>query len=57
MKNNEYHTVPKSNRKIEKIGKILIPLTQIHDCTLSWLGTGTSKKNGRVKPIDVLINK
>ena len=57
MKNNKYHTVPKSNRKIAKRGIILIPPTQIHDCTLSWLGTGTSKQNGGVKPIDVLINK
>ena len=24
--------------------------TQIHDCTLSWLGTGTSIKSGGVKP-------
>jgi hypothetical protein len=29
------------------------PNTQIHDCWLSWLGTGTSIISGRVKPVDL----
>jgi hypothetical protein len=36
--------VPKSNRKIIEKGKNDTPNTQIHDRSLSWLGTGTSKK-------------
>jgi hypothetical protein len=31
-------TIPKSNIKIVERGKI----AYIHDCSLSWLGTGTS---------------
>ena len=31
------------------IGKIDITNTLIHDHSLSWLGTGTSIKSGRVK--------
>ena len=42
-------TVPKSNRKIVKRDKIDIPITQIHDHPLLWLGTGTSIKSGGVK--------
>jgi hypothetical protein len=47
-----YHTlgtVPKSNKNITESDKIDILNTQIHDCSLSWLGTGTSIKSGRVK--------
>jgi hypothetical protein len=33
-------TVPISNRKIVDRGKIDTPNTQIHDRSLSWLGTG-----------------
>ena len=49
----EKHTVgifPKFNRIIVERGKIETPITQIHDCSLSWLGPDTSiKKNGGVK--------
>ena len=44
-KNKKYHTVgifPKSNRKIVERDKIDTPSTQIHDRSLSWLGTGIS---------------
>jgi hypothetical protein len=47
-----YHTlgtVPKSNKNITESDKIDILNTQIHDRSLSWLGTGTSIKSGRVK--------
>jgi hypothetical protein len=40
-----YHTlgtVPKSNKNITESDKIDILNTQIHDCSLSCLGTGTS---------------
>ena len=37
-------TVPISNRKIVDRGKIDTPNTQIHDRSLSWLGTGTSQE-------------
>jgi len=36
--------VLKSNRKIIKRVKIDAPNIQIHDCSLSWLGTSTSIK-------------
>ena len=42
-------TIPKSNIKIVERGKIDIPKTQIHDYSLSWLGTDTSIKSGGVK--------
>jgi len=42
-------TIPKSNIKIVDRGKIDIPNTQIHDLSLSWLGTGTSITSGSVK--------
>ena len=48
----KYHTVgtvPKSNRKSQKEGKS-ISLTQKHDYSLSWLGTGTVK-SGEVKRV------
>ena len=47
MKNKKYHTVgtvPKSNGKIVESGKI-----DTHDRSLSWFGSGTSIKSGRVK--------
>ena len=38
MKNKNYHTVPKSIKKILiERGKIDTPNTHIHDRTLSWL--------------------
>ena len=52
MKNKKYHTVgtiPKSNTKIVENDKIVAPNTQIHDRSLSWLGTDISIKSGRVK--------
>jgi len=51
LKYKKYHTVgsiPKSNRKIVKGGKIDTPNTQIHDRSRSWLGIGTSIKLGVV---------
>ena len=45
IKNKKYHTV---GRKIVERGKIDTPSAQIHDWSLSWLGTDTSIKNGRV---------
>jgi hypothetical protein len=39
---------PKSNREIIEIGQIDTPNKQIHDRSLSWLGTGTSIKSGDV---------
>jgi len=50
MKKQKYHTVrtvPKSNRKIVESGKIDTP--NIHDRSLSWLGTCTSIKSGGIK--------
>jgi hypothetical protein len=52
MKNKKYHTVgkvPKYNTKIVEKGKLNTPNKQIHYHSLSWLGTGTSIKSGRVK--------
>ena len=49
MKIKKYHTVgtiPKINRNKIKIDTLNIHL---HDCALSWLGTGTSCKCGSVK--------
>ena len=46
-KNKKYLTVrivPKSNRTIIERGKLDITNPQIHDCSISWLGTGTSIK-------------
>jgi hypothetical protein len=52
-KHNIYHTVrtfPKFNRKIVERGEIDTTNTQIHDHSLSCLGTCTSiKKNGGVR--------
>ena len=42
-------TVPKSNRKFIERGNIDITNTQLHDRSLSWLGTGTSMKSVGVK--------
>ena len=47
MKKKKYHTVgtvQKSNRKILERGIIDIPNTQIHDRSLSWLGTVRGKR-------------
>ena len=47
-----YHTVgifPKSNAKFVERGKIDATNRQIHDRSLSWLGTVISIKNGAVK--------
>ena len=41
-------TLLKSNRKITEIGKIDTFSTDIHDRSLSWLGTNTSIKSGGV---------
>jgi hypothetical protein len=63
MKNKKYYTVrtlpkyytvgtlPKSNRNFIERGKIDTPYfyTHIYDCSLSWLGTDTAIKSGRVK--------
>ena len=51
-KAKKYHavgTVPNSNRKILESGKIDIPNTQIHDRSLSCIGTGISIKIYLVK--------
>jgi hypothetical protein len=48
MKNIKYHTVPKSNTKNVERGKFHTPSTQIHECSLPWLGTGTSIKSGGI---------
>jgi hypothetical protein len=44
-------TVTKSNKKIVEMDKVKYPITHIHDCSLSWLGIGTSIKSGEVKLI------
>jgi hypothetical protein len=51
LKNNKYlnvRRIPKYNIKVIERGKIDI-LTQIHDRSLSWVGTGTYVKSGGVK--------
>ena len=48
QKYNNVGTVPKSNRKMVEIGKITTHNTQIHDYSLSWLGTGILIKCGGV---------
>ena len=58
-KNLNYHfvgTVPKYNRKIAEKGKIDTPSTQIHDDSLSWLGTDTSLTSGEVLQCDRPMN-
>jgi hypothetical protein len=48
----KFHTVvnvPKSNTKIVECGKMNIPNSQTHDCSLFWLGTSTSIKIGGAK--------
>ena len=50
--NKKYHTVgkfQKSNWGIIERDKIYIPKTQIHDCSLSWIGTSISIQSGGVK--------
>ena len=59
MKNKKYHTVrqiPKSNIKVVERDKF--DNTQIHDLSLSWLGTGTCTlmKSGEVRPGLVLVH-
>ena len=52
MKKKKYctvETVRRSNRKIIERDKINMPNTHIHDHLLSWLGTDTPIKSGRVK--------
>jgi hypothetical protein len=47
MKNKKYHTVGTVlilRRQIVERGKIDIHDTQIYDRSISWLGTGTSRK-------------
>jgi hypothetical protein len=44
-----YIYIPISNIKITERGKIDNPYTQIHECSLTWLGTFSSKKRGGVK--------
>jgi hypothetical protein len=47
MKNKKYHTVETVlilRRQIVERGKIDIHDTQIYDRSISWLGTGTSRK-------------
>ena len=49
MKNKKYRTVgtiPKSNIKIVERGTLSTLNKQVHDHSLSWLGTGTSIKSG-----------
>jgi hypothetical protein len=52
MKNQNYHTVgtvQSSNRKILERDKINTPNTKIRHRSFSWIGTGTSVKDGGVK--------
>ena len=49
MKNKKYHTVEKQFQNPVKKLKKESKLTQIHDDSLSWLGTGASIKSYRVK--------
>jgi len=48
-KKTPVRTVQKSNRKILERGKIDTLKTQIHDRSLSYLGTGTSIRSSEVK--------
>ena len=41
--------------KFQCRGKIDTPNAQIHDCTLSWLDTGTSIKSGVAKIIFLFL--
>jgi len=50
MKNKKYHTVgtiTKSGMKIVEKAKIDTPSTEMHDRSISWLGTGHLNKNWR----------
>ena len=49
MTKQKYQTDPKSNRIIVERDNIVYTNTQIHDRSLSWLGTGTSIKSGDVE--------
>jgi hypothetical protein len=61
MKNKIYHTVgtfPKTKRKIVDRGKIDTPNTQIHDRSLSCLGTiHTSNYDGHISKYVYKIGK
>jgi hypothetical protein len=46
-----FGTVPKCNIKIVERGKIDTTNTQIHDHSLSWLGTVTSINSGEIKQV------
>jgi hypothetical protein len=48
-KKNTVGTIPKSKIKIVERGQIDTLSTQIHDRSLSWLGTYTSIRSGGVK--------
>ena len=48
MKYRTVGTVPNFNQKIVERGKMYTPTTHIHDCSLSWLGIGTSIKSGSI---------
>ena len=56
----KYHTVTtvrlKFNRKIAEKGKIDSPNVQIHDRSLSWLGTDTSIKSDKLKLVLLFQN-
>jgi hypothetical protein len=59
IQNKTYYaveTVLKSDQKISETEAKLIPLTPkyMNACELSWLGTCTSIKGGRVKLIDFI---
>jgi hypothetical protein len=45
------NNLKKSNRIVVERGKITTPSTQIHDCLISWVGTGTSIKSGGVNHV------
>ena len=49
MEKKHCGTIPKSKIKIVERGQIDTLSTQIHDRSLSWLGTDTSIRSGGVK--------
>jgi hypothetical protein len=50
-------TIPSSNNRIVERNKIDTTNTQIHNRSLSWLGTGTAIKSGGVKLISNKLRK
>jgi len=48
-KNISYRNTQKPNFKIVERCKIDTPNTQIHNRSLSWIGTGTSIKSGGIE--------